>query len=196
MDFKIRRENNSTYDLGFSTKPMENLMNIIASHRLSNLFFGKDIPKGTEIYIRRMGKKEFWLISNNVWVSLNPKHGDVKITFHPDVYRYEISVKWEDFNPAEVIDKFADAVDCVEQIVTDFTCRFYDACNLKKNKEQFSFEFDIEFDITNLDKIRCDIENGCAMAGASFECSLDDLKTKNAQEVFDSISYVYEDDEL
>lgn len=93
MDFKIRRENNSTYDLGFSTKPMENLISAIASHRLSNMFFANDIPTATEIYIRRMGKKEFWLISNDVWAFVNPKHGDAKITFHPDVYRYEISVK-------------------------------------------------------------------------------------------------------
>lgn len=69
-------------------------------------------------------------------------------------------------------------------------------CKLKKNKKKFSFDFDIEFNITNLDKISCDIENECAMAGVSFECSLDDLKTKNAQEVFDSISCAYEDDEL
>ncbi len=196
MNFDIRREDHSHYDLGFSTKPMEDLTNVIASHRLSNLFFHDGIPAVTGIYIRKMGKKEFWLIGSNVWVQLNPKSGNAKVTFHPDIYNYEINVKWEDFNPAEVIDRFADAVDRSEQVITDFACRFYDVCKLKKNREQHSCDFDIDFDITNLDAIRCDIDNGAAMAGTSFVCSLDELRTKDAQEVFNTISYAYDDEEL
>lgn len=92
MNFEIRREDHSTCDLGFSTKPLENLINTIASHRISNLFFPKGIPAVTGIYIRKMGKKEFWLIGSGVWIMLNPKNGDAKITFYPDIYNYEIEV--------------------------------------------------------------------------------------------------------
>jgi hypothetical protein len=196
MNFKIRREDHSTYELGFSTKPMEDLMNVIASHRLSNLFFSEGIPAATEIYIRHMGKKEFWLIGNGVWVMMNPKSGDAKITFYPDFYNYEIKVKWEDFNSAEILNKFADAVDRSEQVIADFACRFYDVCKLQKNREQYSCDFDIDFDITNLDAIRCDIDNGAGCACTSFVCSLDELRTKDAQSVFDTITYAYEDEDL
>ena len=196
MNFNIRREDHSTYDLGFSTKPMENLMNVITSHRLSNLFFPDGIPETTEIYIRKIGKKEFWIIGSGVWVQLNQKNEDAKITFEPDIYRYEINVQWEDFNPAEILDQLADAVDRSEQVIADFACRFYDVCKLKKNQEQYTCDFDIEFNITNLDAIRCDIENGAAYAGTFFVCSLDELRTKDAQKVFDDIAYAYTDEEL
>lgn len=196
MDFKIRREDYNTYDLGFSTKPMENLINAITAHRLSKLFFSDGIPATTEIYIRKIGKKEFWIIGSGVWVQLNQKNEDAKITFEPDIYRYEVNVKWENFNPAEIIAQFADAVDKSEQVVADFAYRFYDVCKLKKNQEQYTCDFDIEFNITNLDAIRCDIENGAAYAGTSFVCSLDELRTKDAQKVFDDISYAYTDEEL
>lgn len=196
MDFKIRREDYSTYDLGFSTKPIEDLINIIASHRLSKLFFPDGAPAETGIYIRKMGKKEFWLIGKGVWVMLNPKSRDAKIEFNPDIYNYEINVKWEDFNPAEVLDRFADAVDLSEQNIADFACRFYDVCKLKKNREQHSCDFDIDFDITNLNAIRCDIDNGAACAGTSFVCALDELPYQDAQSVFDAISYAYDDEEL
>ena len=196
MDFKIQREDYSTYDLGFSTEPMENLMNVIVSHRLSNLFFPDGIPATTGIYIRKMGKKKFWIIGSGVWTQLNPKSGEAKIKFYPDIYNYEIDVKWEDFNPAEVIDRFADAVDLSKQNVTDFACRFYDVCKLKKNREKFAIDFDIDFDITNLNAIQCHLENGPAWATTSFVCALDELPTKDAQEVFDTIYYVYDDEEL
>jgi hypothetical protein len=143
-----------------------------------------------------MNKKGFWLIGNGVWVMLNQKSGDAKIAFYPDFYNYEIKVKWEDFNSAEILNKFADAVDRSEQVIANFACRFYDVCKLKKNMEQHSCDFDIDFDITNLDAIRCDIDNGAAMAGTSFVCSLDELPTKDAQVVFDAITYAYEDEEL
>ena len=196
MNFKIRREDYSTCDLGFSTKPLEDLINVIASHRLSKLFFPHGVPAETEIYIRHMYKKKYWLIGNGVWVMLNTKSGDAKIEFYPDIYNYEIDVKWEDFNATEVLDKFADAIDCAEQVVTDFACRFYDVCGLKKNRKQHPYDFDIKFYITNLDKIQCDIENGAAMAGTSFVCSLDKLSNKDAQEVFDTIACAYEGEEL
>ena len=196
MDFKIRREDHSTYDLGFSTKPMEDLMNVIAYHRLSNLFFPDGIPETAEIYIRKIGKNEFWLIGSGVWIQLNQKNEDAKIAFRSDIYRYEVNVQWDNFNPAEIIDQFADAVDKSEQIVADFACSFYDVCKLKKNREQYSCDFDIEFDITNMDSIRCNIENGAAMASTSFVCSLDELRTKGAQQVFDDISYAYTYEEL
>jgi hypothetical protein len=196
MKFDIRREDYSTYDLGFSTKPMENLMNTIASHRLSKLFSPNGISETAEIYIRKIGKKEFWLIGSGVWAQLNQKNENAKITFEPDIYRYEVNVQWNDFNPTEIIDQFADAFDRSEQVIADFACRFYDLCNLKKNREQYACDFDIEFDLTNLDAIRCNIENGAAMASTSFVCSLDELRTKDAQEVFDAISYAYTDEEL
>jgi hypothetical protein len=196
MDFKIRREDYSTYDLGFSTKPLEDLIDVIASHRLSKLFFPDGVPAATEIYIRRLHKKDFWLLGNGVWAMLNPKNGDAKIEFHPDIYKYEIDVKWEDFNSTEVLDKFAEAIDCAEQVVVDFACRFYDLCKLKENREWFSCDFDIDFYITNLDAIRCDIGNDAAYAGTSFVCSLDELRTKDAQSVFDTIACAYEGEEL
>ena len=196
MNFDIRREDYSTYDIGFSTKPMENLISAITSHRLSPLFFPEGVPTTAEIYIRKMGKKEFWLIGNGVWSQLNPKSGDAKLTFKPDIYNYEIGVKWGDFNPTEVINRFADAVDNSEQIIADFARRFHDVCKLKKNREKHSCDFDIDFDITNLNAIRCDIDNGAAMAGTSFVCSLDELPHKDAQEVFDAIDYAYTDEEL
>jgi hypothetical protein len=196
MNFNIRREDYNTYDLGFSTKPLEDLINVIASHRLSKLFFPDGVPAETEIYIRRLSKKKFWLLGNGVWAMLNPQNGDVEIEFHPDIYKYEIDVKWEDFNPTEVLDKFAEAIDCAEQVVVDFACRFYDVCALKENKEWFSCDFDIDFYITNPDAIRCDIGNDAAYAGTSFVCSLDELRTKDAQKVFDAISYAYTYEEL
>lgn len=196
MNFEIRREDHSNYALGFSTKTMEDLMNVIASHRLSKLFFPEGVPEPTELYIRKIGKKEFWIIGSGVWVQLNQKNEDAKITFEPDIYRYAINVQWDNFNPTAIVDQFADAFDKSEQVISDFTCRFYDVCKLKKNREQYACDFDIEFDITNLDAIRCNIENGAAMASTSFVCSLDELRTKDAQEIFDTIVYAYTEEEL
>lgn len=196
MDFNIRREDNSTYDLGFTIKPMEVLMNTVASHRLSNLFFSDGIPQSTDIYIRKIGKKEFWLIGRGVWVQLNLKSEYAKVTFTPDIYRYEINVKWENFNSTEVIDGFASAIESSEQLIAEFACRFYDVCKLKKNQKRYSCDFNIIFDITNLDAIQCDIENGVAMASTSFTCALDELSGKDAQKVFDTIAYAYTDEEL
>lgn len=183
-------------ELGDFSKPMESLVEAIAIHHLSVLFYPNGAPKVVKILIDHMRKKKFWLWGDKVFVELNMKTGDAKITFHPDIYRYEINVKWNDFDPAEILNKFTNAVDRSEQVVSDFACRFYDVCKLEKNREKHSCDFDIEFDITNLDAIRCNIENGAAMAGTSFTCTIDELSTKDAQEVFDTIEYAYEDDEL
>lgn len=195
MNFKILDGNGFTIPVTSSAQLMVDLVSAIASHRLCNLFFPNGVPNMAKIHVSRHGK-DIWISSNRAVIEQNQKTGDVKIIFYPDIYRYELKMKRDDINLVAALDRFADTLDKTEHVVVDFACRFVDVCSLKKNKEIFSIDFDIVFDISDPEMIRCNIENGCAMAGTSFECSLNDLKTKDAQEVFDTIDYAYEDDEL
>ena len=111
MDFEVNYSDMSKKTREFSTKPMEDLINAIASHRLSSLFFPAGIPAKSLISVTRHGNN-FSIFGHRVKVELNKISGMAKIILYVDTYCYEVDVVWDEFDPVEILDQLAEVLGC------------------------------------------------------------------------------------